>query len=120
MQVELYHPSAEANVKPCVLKGRFDVSYSKDTATKPSDTATVEITETWIEDLPDGPVRRVFQHLSRHGTVTETEVAEMLGSPREQRRFARNFEKYAASAPFTARIDVVSGVKRYVREGVTS
>jgi hypothetical protein len=52
--------------------------------------------------------------------VTETELAEMLGSAREQRKFARNFEMYAASAPFTARIDVVSGVKRYVREGATS
>ncbi|MFT4628273.1 MAG: hypothetical protein ACI8PZ_006968, partial [Myxococcota bacterium] len=27
------------------------------------------------------------------------------------------FEQYAAKAPFVIRIDVVAGVKRYVREG---
>jgi hypothetical protein len=87
---------------------------------KPRPPVEVAVAETWLSDLPEGPIRRVFQHLSRHGTVTETELAEMLGSAREQRKFARNFEMYAASAPFTARIDMVSGVKRYVREGATS
>jgi hypothetical protein len=52
--------------------------------------------------------------------VTETEVTQMLGSARESRKFSRQFEQHAASAPFTIRIDSVSGVKRYVREGATS
>ena len=33
------------------------------------------------------------------------------------RRFALQFEAYAQKAPFAVRIDVVAGVKRYVREG---
>ncbi len=118
--IELYHPNAEADVQPCSLKARFAVSYTAETPSKPTTIEPVEITEEWLKDLPDGPIRRVFQHLSVHGTVTEAEVSEMLGSPREQRRFARNFENYAASVPFTTSIDVVSGVKRYVREGSPS
>jgi len=120
VQVELFHPSSEAEVQPRTLRERFDVSYSAETSSKPARLEPVEITEAWLEDLPEGAIRRVFQHLSVHGTVTESEVSEMLGSPREQRRFARSFENYAASAPFTTRIDVVSGVKRYVREGSTA
>ena len=44
----------------------------------------------------------------------------MLGGPRELRRFANRFEEYAAKAPFGVRIDVIGGVKRYVREGTTT
>ena len=44
---------------------------------------------------------------------------EALGTDRREhvRRFARQFEEYARKAPFAVRIDVVAGVKRYVREG---
>jgi hypothetical protein len=40
----------------------------------------------------------------------------MLGGQRGLRRFAIDFEKYVRLAPFGVRIDVVAGVKRYVRE----
>ncbi len=117
VQVELHHPSSDANVRTSIVKERFAVSFIQDAATE-SD-APAKAADNWLSDLPEGQVRRVFQHLSEHGTVTEAEVAEMLGSPRLQRQFARNFEKYLAYAPFTARIDVVSGVKRYLREGTS-
>ena len=48
---------------------------------------------------------------------TESEAAAMLGGPRGLRRFALQFETHAQQAPFAVRIDVVAGVKRYVREG---
>jgi hypothetical protein len=41
----------------------------------------------------------------------------MLGGPRGARRFAVHFEEFAQKVPFRVRIDVVAGVKRYVREG---
>jgi hypothetical protein len=41
----------------------------------------------------------------------------MLGDARGVRRFALRFEEYAGKVPFAVRIDVVGGVKRYVREG---
>jgi len=64
-------------------------------------------------------VRAVFGHLENHGTLTENEAAAMLGGPRGLRRFATQFEQYAKLAPFATRIEVVAGVKRYVREGGT-
>ena len=117
VQVELYHPSREAHVQPCTLKERFEVTGAvHSSGSRPA----TEASESWMDDLPAGPVRRVFQHLAQHGAVTETEVATILGSAREQRKFARTFEQYAARAPFTTRIDVLAGVKRYVREGAAS
>ena len=67
--------------------------------------------------VPEPGVRQVFEHLAAHGTVTENEAAAMLGGARGLRRFALQFEAYAQKAPFDVRIDVVAGVKRYVREG---
>ena len=49
--------------------------------------------------------------------MTEVEAVAMLGNQRALRRFAIRFEDYAAKAPFSVRIDIVAGVKRYVREG---
>ena len=120
VQVELYHPSSEATVESCVLRERFDVAYTPTSRPKPDDDEKpkpVETAEAWLDALPEGGVRRVFQHLAQHGTITEQEVNEMLNGAREGRKFARKFEKYAECVPFTARIDMVSGVKRYVREG---
>ena len=62
----------------------------------------------------------MFEHLAAHGAVTEDEAAAMLGGPRELRRFANRFEEYAAKVPFDVRIDVIGGVKRYVREGTAT
>jgi hypothetical protein len=120
VSIELYHPSREASVEPCTLKERFDVVGRVAVAVPPRPSQTPPQLESWLADLPDAGVRRVFQHLAQHGAVTETEVTQMLGSARESRKFSRQFEQHAASAPFTIRIDSVSGVKRYVREGATS
>ena len=40
----------------------------------------------------------------------------MLGSPREVRRFARDFEGYMQQVPFAVRIESTSSGKRYVRQ----
>ena len=123
VQVELYHPSSEASVQSCVLRERFDVAYTPTSRTKSEEAEKqepVEAAEAWLDALPEGGVRRVFQHLAQHGTITEQEVNDMLNGAREARKFARKFEKYAECVPFNARIDTVSGVKRYVREGAAS
>ena len=113
--VEVYHPGAVASVQPCVSAARFAVSVTRaptaEAAEAPPGPAS------WLEQLPEGGVRKLFEHLSVHGTVTETEAAGMLGGPRGLRRFAVRFEELADKAPFGVRIDVVAGVKRYVREG---
>ena len=62
-------------------------------------------------------MRALFRHLAIHGAVTESEAVVMLGGQRALRRFALRVEEYARKVPFGVRIDVVAGVKRYVREG---
>ena len=62
-------------------------------------------------------MRALFRHLAIHGAVTEPEAAATLGGQRALRQFALRVEDCARKAPFGVRIDVVAGVKRYVREG---
>ncbi len=70
----------------------------------------------WLEELPEGGIRRLFAHLEEHGTVTEPEAARLLGGSRKLRRFSRKFEQYARKAPFSIRIQTIGGLKRYSRQ----
>jgi hypothetical protein len=117
--VEIHHPSAMADVVPYVLDSRFAVTATRSPSSPPPAPAgsVGASNANWLEQLPASGVRQVFEHLAAHGTVTENEAAAMLGGPRGLRRFAIQFEGYAQKAPFGVRIDVVAGVKRYVREG---
>jgi hypothetical protein len=117
--IEIHHPSAEADMAPYVPDARFGVTATRETSSSPpAPAASVRASRaSWLEQLPESGVRQVFEHLAAHGTVTENEAAAMLGGPRGLRRFAIQFEAYAQKAPFGVRIDVVAGVKRYVREG---
>jgi hypothetical protein len=117
--IEIHHPSAVADVVPCVPDARFPVTAMRapaSSAATPPTTSPVADTR-WLEQFPDPGIRQVFGHLAAHGAVTENEAAAMLGGPRGLRRFALQFEAHAQKAPFAVRIDVVAGVKRYVREG---
>lgn len=118
--IEIGHLGAEVDVASCVLDARFAVSPRSSGSVAPAptpDSTASTPAASWLERLPEGGVRQVFEHLAVHGAVTETEATTMLGGPRMFRRFALHFEEYAARAPFGVRIDVVGGVKRYVREG---
>jgi len=117
--VEVHHAGAMADVVPFVPDARFAVTATRASApTPPQETGAVSVGRaTWLDQLPDGGVRQVFEHLAAHGTVTENEAAAMLGGARGLRRFALQFEALAEKAPWGVRIDVVAGVKRYVREG---
>ncbi|WP_332317124.1 BREX-6 system phosphatase PglZ [Verrucosispora sp. WMMA2121] len=118
--VQLHHPSAVADVEPCVPDVRFAVTATRGPSSLPP-AATLGVgagSTSWLEQFSEPGVRQVFEHLATHGTVTENEAAAMLGGPRSLRRFAIHFETYAQKAPFGVRIDVVAGVKRYVREGM--
>ena len=115
--VEIYHQGAEADVVPCVVDARFPVTAPRGTQEVASRATTGETNRNWLSNLPEGGVRRLFEHLAAHGAVTEGEASAMLGGPRELRRFANRFEEFAAKLPFDVRIDVIGGVKRYVRQG---
>jgi hypothetical protein len=115
VRVELFHPGALVDVVPYAPEARFAVSATRASS---STTAAVPASRaSWLDQLPEGGVRQVFEHLAAHGTVTENEAASMLGGARGLRRFALQFEAFVQKAPWGVRIDVVAGVKRYVREG---
>ena len=119
VRVELHHSGAVADVLPCVPQARFAVLATRAPSSSqlPRPVATPPGRARWLEQLPEGGVRQVFEHLAAHGTVTENEAAAMLGGARGLRRFALQFEALVLKAPWGVRIDVVAGVKRYVREG---
>jgi hypothetical protein len=120
VRVELQRAVADVEVVPWILEQRFSVAPIRKTpGIAPVPAEGVERRD-WLDELPAGGIRQFFEHLAAHGAVTEIEAATMLGGQRALRRFALDFDKLAGRAPFRIRIDVVAGVKRYVREGTAS
>jgi len=116
---ELLHAGSEADVVSCVVRDRFTVAPSGRTVTPAGkeQTSTTQNSRQWLQQLPEGGIRELFDHLATHGIVTEIEAARMLGGARGLRRFSSKLESMTAVVPFQVRVDNVSGVKRYVREG---
>lgn len=117
VRVELQRAAADVDVVPWILEQRFSVAPARTTLDTAPVSAQVVERRDWLDEFPAGGIRQFFEHLAAHGAVTEVEAATMLGGQRALRRFALDFDKLAARAPFRIRIDVVAGVKRYVREG---
>jgi hypothetical protein len=123
-QVEVFHAGAGLEVEGCVIAERFEVASDGTKIDKPAtapgakapESPPVESTS-WLEVLPEGGVRVLFLHLSQHGTVSEAEATRILGGARKLRQFSTKFEQYAAHAPFSVRIEMIAGVKTYLREG---
>jgi hypothetical protein len=114
VRVELHHPGAAADVRPTSPEARFPVTAAPRPGRAPAAARAGD--PGWLEAI-DPAVRPLFAHLEAHGSATEDEAVELLGSPRALRRFAVQLDALAARAPFTIRIDQNAGVKRYVREG---
>jgi len=114
--VDLVHPTAEATVAPCTVEGRFAVTPARSAPMVDGGTGRTPEAD-WLDRFADEAVRRVFAHLAAHGALTEPEAAALLGGTRALRRFSLHFEEHARNAPFAVRIDVVGGVKRYVKNG---
>jgi hypothetical protein len=112
--VELYHPGLDARVIPGHAEARFAVTPvgSGGGESRPALGGVA-----WLEGIDDLGFRQVLAHIASHGSITEPEIAAMLGSPRAARRFAVQFDTLAQRAPFRMRIENLAGVKRYVREG---
>jgi hypothetical protein len=123
-RVVLRHPGAGVEVEPGGPRARYAVAVTAastppeaaSSATPPT-ASTAVAGESWLNAFEDEGVRAVFDHIEAHGSVREDEAAKMLGGGRKLRRFSAKFEEYASVAPFALRIDVVAGVKRYVKEG---
>ena len=111
VRAELFHPTGAERVEPGRTATRFAVAGA-------SVAPTVEVADrAWLAELPEGGVRRLFEHLASHGSINEAEAVELFGNPRKLRRFSMKFESYAALVPFGVRIEAGAGGKRFVREG---
>src|SRR5690606_28682818 len=119
--VEVYHPSATEEVEPFQILERFDVSVVNRAVIQPSASPPPVVSasgtsKSWLEALPEGGTRQLFEHLDTYGSVTEDQAISMLGGARNVRRFSLKFEEYVKLVPFRARIATVAGVKRYTKE----
>ena len=117
VQVELYHLGSDADVVICRVKERFGVTATGRKLVVEPNKKSNESSRDWLQSFEDTDIRQLFEHLAVHGAVTEEEASKMLGGQRAARKFAGQFEALASNAPFSIRIDVIAGVKRYVREG---
>lgn len=118
--VELYHPSASADVIPATPDARFAVTAQRAQPGAIPSGPVAPITpltrgDSWLEQLPI-ETRPFFAQLAAHGSVTEAEAMKLLGSARAARKLSDAFEELLKKVPFAARIDTVAGTKRYVRE----
>ena len=110
VRVQVYHPDSTEDIDPITLPAYFNVSRLSG---KPTPAAMTPASETdWHADPA---IRNVFLHLQQHGSLTEEELSQMLGSPRQARRFSRDFEQYVKNVPFSVRIETTSCGKRYAK-----
>ena len=116
VKVEVFHPDGLEQVTPVSTNSFFDVS-GRGTApatTKPTAGAAAS-EDNWESAIADAGARQVFIHIYRHGSITEVEIIQMLGNPRQARRFARDLETYLSQVPFAVRVESTGSGKRYVK-----
>jgi hypothetical protein len=122
--VELYHPMASLDLDPCVPDARFAVTALRAPTQPPPPPAPGEpppaptaTATAWLQQIPEGGMRQIFEHLSAHGSITEAEATKMMGSARAYRKFANAIDDLKKKAPFDVRTEVLGAIKRHVREG---
>lgn len=103
LPLKLFHHSGRESVAPLSLDARFEVTR-------------VLSPPAWHENITDEGARKVLMHLEAHGSITESEIIKLLGSPQKLRRFSNRFEEYARKVPFRVRIEFVANIKRYTKE----
>ena len=69
--VELYHPTAEVEVTPGAVEGRFTVAAMGGAA--PQKLTKEATSAAWLEQLPSAEIRRLFEHLRRPRDVSLAE-----------------------------------------------
>jgi restriction endonuclease Mrr len=107
-------PLPERDVQPePVLAGAFAVELARSPEWLVP--ATRDVRE-WLQSIGHADHRKVLSHIADHVSITEIEVARMVGTPSKARRFAAALDVLLSGAPLRVRVDFVNGIKRYVRE----
>ena len=124
VRVEAFHPDVLKQVEPITPSDYFNVAGSLKSKTPeaspdPDQPTQAEVTAAasdWQANFEDIGIRNVFLHLQKHGSITELELTNFLGNPRNVRRFAVEFEAHLKKVPFPVQIETTSSGKRYVRQ----
>lgn len=120
-QVEIYSPALGEQVEPCRPSKWFEVHGVGKTTKDEDEAAQVlpdleeDTSNKGLEALPEGP-RAVFEYLAKYDAITEADAAQLLGSARALRRFARNLEDHAEKVAFDVVVEQTGSGKRYVRK----
>ncbi len=112
-RIEVHSPGG-SGVEAGLVEARFAVAVTK-TARSAAAGAPLVASRAWLEQLPVGGVRALFEHMHAHGRVSESDAMNLLGGAAALRRFSLKFEEYAALIPFECRIESVGGTKWYIR-----
>jgi hypothetical protein len=112
VRIEIFHPDQVEDVEPTISSAYFNVSGSLQGEAAIATSSSAD----WQDSFKDESVRNVFLHLQQHGSITEPELNQMLGSARRVRRFALEFEEHLKQVPFSVRIETTSNGKRYVKQ----
>lgn len=115
VRIEVFHPDNLAEIEPLILTSYFNVSGALIKDTSSSKPATLASNSDWQNSFEDANIKQVFLHLEQHHSLTEAELNQMLGSPRQARRFAGSLEQYLTQVPFSVRVETTSNGKRYVK-----
>ena len=115
VRIEIFHPDNVAEIEPLTLISYFNVSGALIKDKSSSESANLKSNSDWQDNFSDANIKQVFLHLDRHNSITESELNQMLGSPRKARRFAGNLEQYLKRVPFSVKVETTSNGKRYVK-----
>ena len=115
VRIEIFHPDNVAEIEPLTLTSYFNVSGALIKDKSSSEPARATSNSDWQDSFSDANIKQVFLHLDRHNSITESELNQMLGSPRKARRFAGNLEQYLTRVPFSVKVETTSNGKRYVK-----
>ena len=97
------------------LAGWFEAEMGTSVPAPPKPVMALAEIPPWLAGVAGAEYHVVLAHIATHGSVTEGDIAGMIGS-RRARGFSDALENVAASLPFRVFIDVVDGVKRYSRD----
>jgi hypothetical protein len=67
----------------------------------------------------NNPHLQILAHIDRHEAISESEVNNLLGSPRASRQFATRLRDYSPYLPFSVRVEASTSGSRYVKAIIT-
>lgn len=117
--IEVYHPEGIEDVEPSLTVDLFTVSGTLVSIEGSAEAVVPQTTnQAWHEGFEEESIGQVFLHLQQHGSITEMELTQKLGSARQVRRFSMDFEAHLQKVPFSVKIETSASGKRYVRQNL--